>query len=95
MNETTQPAVAGPVEPTVMPHAWWRLSTLPECRPCVTTDRDEARDWLKQGHDVRVLTERHDGPCDHDAPRWVTWQGTYAMHWVCLRCGEGGESSWD
>ncbi len=38
-----------------MPVAWWRLSTLPECRPCVTTCAEEAQRWRDEGHDVREL----------------------------------------
>lgn len=42
MNETTQPAVAGPVEPTVRP--WWPeylMSTRhPETRPCTCSPDD-------------------------------------------------------
>ena len=37
--------------------AWWRLSTLPECGPCATTDADEAQEWRAQGLDVRTLRE--------------------------------------
>ena len=54
-NETAQPAPVGQVERGVRPAAWWRLSTLPECRPCVTTCAEEAQQWRDEGHDVRAL----------------------------------------
>ena len=50
-------AVAGQVERSVRPAAWWRLSTLPECRPCVTTCAEEAQQWRDEGHDVRELAD--------------------------------------
>ncbi len=43
--------------PRSAPLAWWRLSTLPECGPCATTDPDEANEWRAQGLDVRELRE--------------------------------------
>jgi hypothetical protein len=58
MNEPKRdsaPADEGRLETPVRPAAWWRLSTLPECRPCVTTCADEAQQWRDEGHDVRAL----------------------------------------
>ena len=48
-------AVAGQVDCDVRPAAWWRLSTLPECLPCVTVDPGEAQEWRDAGHAVVEL----------------------------------------
>lgn len=52
-----QAGQADNVRRLVAPVAWWRLSTLPECGPCATTDADEAQEWRAQGLDVRTLRE--------------------------------------
>lgn len=49
------PAPLGQVDRGVWPRAWWRESTLPECRPCVTTCEEEAQQWRDEGHAVREL----------------------------------------
>jgi hypothetical protein len=52
---TVPPAPMGQVDQGVRPAAWWRLSTLPECLPCVTVDPGEAQEWRDAGHAVVEL----------------------------------------
>ena len=70
-NEQLPPADAGRLETPVRPRAWWRESTLPECRPCVTTDPEEAQQWRDDGLAVVEL-----GDVDAERERWkktTTW----------------------
>ena len=69
MNETTQPAAAGPVEPTVRPARWWRCDThgpavagawgCPECVRELRTERDglmqTLRDEMEENLRLREL----------------------------------------
>ena len=52
---TVPPAPMGQVDQGARPAAWWRLSTLPECLPCVTVDPGEAQEWRDEGHAVVEL----------------------------------------
>ena len=55
MDDDLTQAVVAPLQRPVRPVAWWRISPLSECRPCVTTDEDEAQEWRDAGHAVVEL----------------------------------------
>jgi len=64
MNEQKQPAVAGPVEPTVRPARWWRCDThgpavagawgCPECVRELRTERDGLVQTLRDEMDENL-----------------------------------------
>jgi hypothetical protein len=84
-------AVAGQVDCLVRPVAWWRMSVLPECLPCVTTCAETAKEWQDDGHavvelgDVAAERERWIAICrDHAAdktPPHKQYEG-YADGWL-------------